>query len=191
MLTEPNKPASKGQTWALFCALKCDFRGVTMTYGEAHDLLTLANTDKGAALARATALGAIVKGKAPAERKDFKSIFRAAHEAGMEAGNARIPTPMVVSQRANVLDDNSAVLKSYFVPSGVCGFAWVNIRDARSAAAKAAKEHAGARPAYRGGMQIWVGEFGQSMEQKEAYAGAYARVLGENGIEAYADSRID
>lgn len=191
MLKSPDKPASKGQTWALFCALRMDFRNVVMTYGQAHDLLTLANSDRDAAIAKAMEYGAIVKGKAPAARKDFAAIFKAAHVAGMEAGNARVPVPMIVSQHANVMDDNSAVVKAYYVPSGVCGFAWVNIRDGRSAAAKAAKEHAGARPAYRGGMQIWVGEFGQSMEQKEAYAGAYAGVLRENGIEAYSDSRMD
>ena len=37
----------------------------------------------------------------------------------------------------------------------------------------------------------WWQEFGQSVEQKEAYADAYADVLQKYGIKAYAGSRLD
>ena len=44
---------------------------------------------------------------------------------------------------------------------------------------------------YYGGVDIWVGEFNQSMERKEACAAAMARVLNEAGIKAYSMSRMD
>jgi hypothetical protein len=36
-----------------------------------------------------------------------------------------------------------------------------------------------------------VSEFGQSVDRKAAYAGAYAQVLRNSGIDCYADSRLD
>jgi hypothetical protein len=36
-----------------------------------------------------------------------------------------------------------------------------------------------------------VGEFGQSLEQKEAYASAYAAVLKNYGVNVYTNSRMD
>jgi hypothetical protein len=46
-------------------------------------------------------------------------------------------------------------------------------------------------PGYPTGYDIWVGGFGQSMARKEAYAGAFAKVLKDNGIDAYMQSRMD
>ena len=34
-------------------------------------------------------------------------------------------------------------------------------------------------------------EFNQSLTRKEAYCEAFARVLGESGLRAYVDSRMD
>lgn len=46
---------------------------------------------------------------------------------------------------------------------------------------------------YYGGVSIWVGGFGQSVQRKEAYANAFAEVLNERveGVRAYAGSRMD
>ncbi len=45
--------------------------------------------------------------------------------------------------------------------------------------------------AYRGGWEIAVHEGGQSIELKSAYAHAFAKVLQEAGLKAYAGSRLD
>jgi hypothetical protein len=73
---------------------------------------------------------------------------------------------------------------------GVCGFAWVQFKG-NTAWAKWAKQNAGARSAYQGGLNIWVHQFGQSMECKEKYAYAFADVLNKHNIKAYASSRMD
>lgn len=121
----------------------------------------------------------------------FADLFARADAAGRAAAEATRPTPMVVQQHRDVLDDASPVVQEWVVPSGVCGFAWVTIHPATSAAARYAKKHLGARTAYRGGMEIWVAAYGQSMELKEAYAHAYARVLRDAGLKAYSGSRMD
>jgi hypothetical protein len=48
-----------------------------------------------------------------------------------------------------------------------------------------------ATKAYPSGLMIWVSEGNQSYDRKRAYAEAYARVLNEAGIKAYANSRLD
>jgi hypothetical protein len=133
---------------------------------------------------------------ARAARTDqFKAIFEEARLAGMAAGNSATPRPMVVTRdsmaivtaagRQNILD------RDYVVPEGPCGFAWVVIRPGNSPAAIYAKKNLRAHKHYYGGMELWVSEFGQSMERKEAYARAYADVLKKHGIQASYGSRMD
>jgi len=107
-------------------------------------------------------------------------VFSAAHAAGLTAAATVVPVPMVVSG-----------FESSPVMDGVCGFAWVNIHPGTSPAARYAKKYLGARAAYEGGMQIWVSAYNQSMTRKSAYASAFAAVLMENGITAYAGERMD
>jgi hypothetical protein len=95
------------------------------------------------------------------------------------------------------------------VYAGACGFAWVNIRPGNGRFAKwacAQTEAEWGRPnlklagkAYHGGVEIWIGgqipqsvdHYGQSVDIKYAYAGAYAKVLRDHGIYAHAGSRLD
>lgn len=124
--------------------------------------------------------------------RDLKALFANAHAAGMAAGTAVVPEPMYVVERVNPLDDTSAVKRAYPpVMDGVCGFAWVTIKPGTSRAAKYAKKALGARKGYYGGMEIWVAGFGQSLTRKEAYAEAFAKVLRDAGVTAYAGSRMD
>jgi hypothetical protein len=82
--------------------------------------------------------------------------------------------------------------KTYVVPGGVCGFAWISVRPGNSKFANWLKKNElGRRDSYEGGVKVWVSEFGQSMELKEAYAYAFAAVLQEEGLRAYAGSRMD
>jgi hypothetical protein len=123
---------------------------------------------------------------------DFAAIYAEANEAGYWAGTNHEPTPMVVQQHTNPLNDNSPVVQQWNVPSGVCGFAWVNVRPATCAFARWLKKTGKVQHvAYEGGYNIWCSEFGQSMERKEKWASAFASVLQKNGIKAYSRSRMD
>jgi hypothetical protein len=108
-----------------------------------------------------------------------------AHRAGMEAGNKAIPQPMVIvdGETKEVID---------VVDDGLCGFAWINIKPARGAFVNYLKaRNWGDTNTYAGGYEIWVSQFNQSVTRKEAYAKAFAKVLNEWGIKAYAGSRLD
>jgi hypothetical protein len=124
---------------------------------------------------------------------DCAALYAKADAAGKAAAAARVPVPMVVVQRANPLNDASPVVKRYApVMGGVCGFAWVIVRPGNSAFANYLKKRGLARPdSYAGGVNLWVGDYGQSMEKKEAYAGAFADVLQDAGLRAYSNSRMD
>ena len=119
-------------------------------------------------------------------------IYQEAHEAGMKAAGNHTPTPMVVEQHSNMMNDNSPVVKSWVVSGGVCGFAWINIKPANSKFAKWLKaNNIVQNRSYYGGYDIWVSHFGQSMELKEKYAHAFANILNSYGIKAYSMSRMD
>jgi hypothetical protein len=133
--------------------------------------------------------------KEKAERKakkntNYEAIYQEAREAGLKAGKEAIPTPMVVQEHANQLDDNSAVKQEWYVSEGACGFAWVNVRDRKFGLWLKAVGY-GDHDSYYGGVTVWVGDFGQSIARKEAYAGAFAEVLEKHGIEAGSNSRLD
>ncbi len=133
-----------------------------------------------------------------------RQIYREAIKAGERAMRGASPTPMIVSEADGLSDRPKAGGKSWYVASGVCGFAWVKIRgnswfiralkklglaeaDSNdwSSQARFRKDN------YSGGYSFSVREGGQSMELKEAYAQAFANVLESHGIYAYANSRMD
>lgn len=118
-----------------------------------------------------------------------RALHLKAHEAGMTAGMVARPTPMgVVDADIYGRPKPGAVVE--VVDEGVCGFAWVKFAG-NTSFGRAMKAAGLARKSYEGGLSVWVGEFGQSMERKEAYARAYAHVLRQHGIDAYAGSRMD
>jgi hypothetical protein len=130
---------------------------------------------------------------------NYPKIMAEAHDAGIAAGNAKSPTPMIVAQHENIFDDNSPIEKAWHVPSGVCGFAYVLTNEHGNgkfvkylkSTSKGFGCSAGERYYYGGYYVKWVGEFGQSYEKKRAFAGAFAKVLNSYGIKAYADGRLD
>ena len=126
----------------------------------------------------------------------FNRIWSEAVKVAERAMQKCTPTPMIVAQHANPLDDNSEVTKSYYVPQGLCGFAWVNVSPGNSSFANWLKKQGHARKSYRGGVDIWIRVGGQSFELKEAYAYAMAEIFHANAKElgirsAYANSRLD
>jgi hypothetical protein len=121
---------------------------------------------------------------------DFGFIHRVADAAGRAAAEAATPVPMIVQQHANMLNDRSAVVREWRIPEGVCGFAWVWFKG-NTPWGRWAKKTGLASKGYPAGLQVWIGDYGQSMTRKEAYARAYAKVLRDYGIDAYAQSRMD
>lgn len=123
--------------------------------------------------------------------KKFEAIVAAAEEAGMKALAAKVPTPMVVGTPTTLFGSTLDRSKPmYYEAGGVCGFAWIKIKG-NTAFGRYIRKAGKARPGYPSGLEINVTAGGQSMERKEAYAQAYAKVLNDNGIWAYADSRMD
>ena len=75
-----------------------------------------------------------------------------------------------------------------------CGFAWVDIKERSNSKLGKALQAVGFRKSWQGGvLQLWdpAQHRGQSMDCKEAGAEAYAEVLRNYGIKAYAGSRAD
>jgi len=75
-----------------------------------------------------------------------------------------------------------------------CGFAWVTVHNVRSnSKVGKALQAVGFRKAYGGGLQLWnPSKFPcQNVDTLEHGAVAYATVLKQYGIEAYAGSRLD
>ena len=117
----------------------------------------------------------------------FASIHKVAQSAGLEAGMNALPEPMTVTE-ADLM--GNPIGRSWTVSEGACGFAWVTFAG-NTPWGRWAKAQGIASKGYPKGLQIWVSEFNQSVDRKEAYAQAYAKVLREHGIEAYAQSRLD
>jgi hypothetical protein len=111
----------------------------------------------------------------------YQEIIDQAYKAGIEAGKNARPIPMYVIDQGIPIDR---------IDDGACGFAWIAFAG-NTAFGKWAKKQGLARSHYPSGLCVWVSEFGQSVDRKEAFAGAYARVLKDNGIDAYSGSRLD
>jgi hypothetical protein len=121
----------------------------------------------------------------------LESIFNQAHAEGNAAVVATTVTPMIVTQAANPLDDSSAVVNAWIVDDGVCGFASVIVKPANCRFAKYLLDIGIGRKGYGGGVTMSVRDFNQSLTKKEAYAEGFAKVLRDNGINAWVDSRMD
>jgi len=113
----------------------------------------------------------------------FAADWNAACAAGVRAVNALAVTPMIVEGRE----------ASYFVEGGPCGFAQVEVRPRNSAFARWLKDQGLARSSdYQKCVYVWVSDYGQSMQRKEAWADAVAAFLTAKGYEGVsASSRMD
>jgi hypothetical protein len=112
---------------------------------------------------------------------EFKALVDKAQAAGVVAGESAAVRSMTVVGSG----------KEYFVADGVCGFAWVNVQKGQQKFVNFLKKQGLGHKAYYGGWDVPCHEFGQSMQRKEAYCAAYAQVLRDGGIKAYAQSRMD
>lgn len=121
----------------------------------------------------------------------WRQIYNVASHAGARAGRELIPTPMIVSEHENMLDDSSPVKNSWYISDGPCGFAWIVVKPGTSSFAKWLKKNDFAHKHYYGGVAIWISEYNQSCAKKTAHAEAMAESLRQSGIRAYAGSRLD
>ncbi len=196
------------QSWAIRCASGLDVRGLDISYDEARDILSALNHDEkmyNFQVQNLIARGAKGtpreykpyvkgekkgrKGKAPkrtvknSREQEFQAIYDAAWEAGEAAAAKYTPTPMVVAEHVNPLDDSSPIKKVYApVMGGVCGFASVEM-PATSAFAKWLVQTGKARrQEYKGGIAISIWDYNQSYELKVAHAHAMADSLHNQGI---------
>ena len=121
-----------------------------------------------------------------------EKVLERAHLMGMDAGRSVGVNPMVVGTPTELMgNDIDYSKKTYFVESGVCGFAGVVIKPARGKFVSYLKSLDMGYKHYYGGWYVSVREFGQSLTRKEAYAEAFAKVLSEVGMRCYVDSRMD
>ena len=121
-----------------------------------------------------------------------EKLLERAHLMGMDAGRDASVTPMVVGSPSTPFgSDIDYSKKTYFVEGGACGFAGVVIKPARGKFVSYLKSLGMGHKHYYGGYYVPVREFGQSMSRKEAYADAFAKVLTEEGMRCYVDSRMD
>ena len=186
--------ATRRQTWAIFCATRCDVRGLSLSVEVASEILDAVNAGEDVR-GRLANLGADVSAaQVPAEvrNREHAALFDRAWKAGVKAATDHQPTPMTVVERANPLDDSSLVVQSWGPYSdGACGFGWVSVHPGNSSFARWLKAERGARKGYRGGVVVWIGDYGQSYERKYAHARAMAAVLREAGVNAYGEGRLD
>lgn len=188
--------ATPKQTFCLYKMLGMDVRPLQLTLGDASKMISEAKQN-GTENLRAY-ISEMMKQKFPNgvpvvenKAKQYADIYKEAMKAGLEAGNAHNPTPMVVQQHANMFDDNSPVVQQWKIDGGVCGFAWVHLSKANTSFAAWCRKNKIGGKSYYGGWDISCHEFGQSMERKEKWAAAFANVLSSHGITAYMQSRMD
>lgn len=105
-------------------------------------------------------------------------LWAEAHDAGMSAGEANVPVPIVIAGYAPIDD-------------GLCGFAWITVRPGTTSFARWLAKHKKASRGYYGGMELWVHQFDQSYEKKLAYAQAFAETLVMSGVKATHGGRLD
>ena len=153
------------------------------------------------------------------QHKAWQEALTSAFVAGCQAASATTPTPMVVGTPRDLMGSLMGTggggfdpeEPTYFVAGGVCGFAWVQFyKDRRFMnwlTGKVASKHPAAAVIgdyraevsppradhYQGGISMSVMGYGQSMQLKQAFAGAFARKLGElvPTVTVYSQSRMD
>lgn len=131
---------------------------------------------------------------------EFKEILAAADVAGREAVSKMTVIPMVVGQAKSLFSNEIDYSQpTEYVADGVCGFAWTVVCPEFKGNTKLGKqeravlEAAGFTKDYDSSKKytLWISDFNQSLQKKETYARAFAKVLSSNGINAYSQSRID
>lgn len=130
----------------------------------------------------------------------LKNILAEADAAGRAAVAVAKVTPMIVGSAKSLFSNEIDYSQpTEFVEDGVCGFAWINVYPEFKGNTKLGKEERkvlerlGFSKDWENNKRfyLWVSDFNQSMQKKETYARAYAKVLSANGVTASSMSRMD
>jgi hypothetical protein len=131
--------------------------------------------------------------------QEFVDLCAKADAAGREAVEKLQVVPMVVGSETIFMSGKIDYSKpTFFVEDGACGFAWVDVFPEYKGNTRLGKverqvlKSAGFKEKYGSkAYSLWISDFNQSMQKKEAYARAFANVLYDAGIKCYAGSRLD
>jgi hypothetical protein len=117
---------------------------------------------------------------------------------GEAAAQMTVPTPMIVGEATSIFGKEIDYSKpTYYIPSGVCGFAGVVIKPARGPVVTFLKKLGIGYKHYYGGWYIASWYIAPSTRSSQSYeiacavAKAAVAVLREYGITAYVESRMD
>ena len=108
----------------------------------------------------------------------WAAIHRLAAEAGRDAADRAVPTPMHIAGYGTEME-------------GACGGAAVRIKDARRGYAKWAISSGVGSRGFRPGARVYAEIDSQSAHRAHAYATSYAAVLQHNGIDCEVESWLD
>lgn len=120
--------------------------------------------------------------------KQVIEIYNKAVISGKNAVNELIAKnqvqPMIVHDSVNK--------KDYFVSDGLCGFASVNIKPANCKFAKfLINQKLAYKSDYYGGVSYSISDYNQSYQKKCSFASGFSKILTENNIRNYVQSRLD
>ena len=117
--------------------------------------------------------------------EEWQELWASARAAGEAAADRCVPTPMIVESMT------AGEVKTYYVGTGVCGFAQIRFAG-NTSFGRWAKKTERATKSYSGGLITPVHVGGQSYEIKKAYAQAFAARLREGGVaDAYYTANLD
>lgn len=126
---------------------------------------------------------------------DFEKVWAEACDAFAVAYEGEKPPKFVVGEEKVMFGNEIDYAKPVYVMEGLCGFAWVNVGDGRSAWAKWLKKNHGGYNEYYGGVAVWSRQFGrdnsQSVDRKVAGCQAAVDVFKKYGLPGYVCSRLD
>lgn len=131
------------------------------------------------------------------------ALHAKAHEAGLQAANTTVPTPIVVYTPKDpfAADNGQSWLQQadlsqpvYHEEGGACGFGWVEVRPVTGGIGKWYRKHErdyGYYSDYSRAFHVRSPLRTQSYERNLAYARGYAEVLKAAGVDAYGTGRLD
>lgn len=174
-LKNPNSPATPKQCWALFCATKQDFRNNGLTMQQAYDMLKQLNETKERTMST--------------RDSEFARIVAEANAAGERAGKEWMDAALARGPAYAVIDEMAPGRPVIDTMLDVCGFAWLEFTDKRSAFYKWYKKNGG-RSSYSMDVNTSWG-VRQELGLAEAVKAAANKVYAANGIKLNFRSRID
>jgi hypothetical protein len=201
------KPATKKQLYALYCIYKKDYRNDNLSLDEAYKLIKDAKQSNYKTTIKIKTKTIVKKNNAKLKKVkvkinnneiDYVKIYNEAKEYAFKTIENFKPTPMVVQQRYSPLDDNSPVKQSWYIESGVCGFAFANIKSTTKENRQFIKQLKdngilenefikGGRPGYT----IYSKARTQSYETNIKWINAFESYLEKFNIKIQTESRLD